>query len=235
MTTHPNLPRSISLFGRDIDDPTILAMIPGATGYGSHRLLMALALAWFQSDPNAGIPPLGMITEMGLGEGSTPFIAAHVARHDAVRLCADTDSAYFTRYFKYMARQEGGVLSAFCLPGGKSGEGRIETRAFDSWDKWAEFYKMSRPGITLIDHAPGERRTIDLARIADTSMFVIVHDSEKIGAGDYKLEPSFAKYKHRLDDYPNGAGTTLVSNFVDVNTAPWVAGLARLREVLQSL
>lgn len=229
MTT-ANLPRSISLFGRDIDDPTIMAMIPGATGYGSHRLLMALALAWFQSDPNGGVPPLGIITEMGLGEGSTPFIAAHVARHKAARLCADTDSAYFARYFEYAVRQEGGVLSAYCSPGSNP-----ETRVFASWDKWAAFYAMSRPDLTLIDHAPGERRTIDLARIADTSMFVVVHDSERDGQGDYKLEPSFARYKYRLDDYPGGAGTTLVSNFVNVNTAPWVAGLARLRSVLASL
>lgn len=229
-TAHPNLPRSINLFGRDIDDPTILAMIPGASGYGSHRLLMALALAWFQSDPNGGVPKLGLITEMGLGEGSTPFIAAHVARHKANRLCADTDSAYFTRYFEYADRQEGGVLSALCY----HASGPL-TKSFADWDTWANFYRMSRPDLTLIDHAPGERRTIDLARIADTSMFVVVHDSEKIGAGDYKLEPSFARYKYRLDDYPGGAGTTLVSNFVDVSAEQWRAGLAKIRAVFQSL
>lgn len=232
MTTHPNLPRSISLFGHDIDDPTILAMIPGASGYGSHRLLMALALAWFQSDPNGGVPPLKLVTEMGLGEGSTPFNAAHVARHKANRLCADTDSAYFTRYFEYVDRQEGGVLSVLCYHGH---ELNYLFKSFPGWDEWAKFYSMSRPDLTLIDHAPGERRTIDLARIADASMFVVVHDSEKIGAGDYKLEPSFAKYKYRLDDYPNGAGTTLVSNFVDVSAPPWQAGLAMLRSVLASL
>lgn len=228
---HPNLPRSISLFGRDIDDPTILAMIPGATGYGSHRLLMALTLAWFQSDPNAGIPPLRMITEMGLGDGSTPFIAAHTARHKANRLCADTDWAYFTRYFEYTDPVHDGVFSALCYHGKDP-----LTKSFPDWDHWSGFYAISRPDLTLIDHAPGERRTIDLARIADTSMFVIVHDSQQTGAADYKLEPSFARYKYRLDDYETCAdGTTLVSNFVDVSTAPWREGLARIREVFLSL
>jgi len=231
--THPGLPKSVSLFGRDIDDPTILAMIPGATGYGSHRLLMALALAWFQSDPNGGVPPLRLITEMGLGEGSTPFIAAHVARHKANRICADSNRAYFSRYF-FEAESRvtaDGVLSAMCYHG-KDPEVTYNV----NWTAWANGYSsMSRPDITLIDHAPGERRTIDLARIADTSMFVVVHDSEKIGAGDYKLEPSFAKYKHRLDDYPGGAGTTLVSNFVNVGADVWRRGLETLRGVFISL
>lgn len=227
----PLLPRSVSLFGRDIDDPTILAMIPGATGYGSHRLLVALALAWFQSDPNGGIPSLRLIAEMGLGDGSTPFIAAHVARHRASRICAETDSVYFTRFFEYAVRQDGGILSASCRPGEK-----VETMAFASWDSWANFFRMARPDITLIDHAPGERRAVDLARIAHTSAFVIVHDSEQGGAGDYKLEPSFARYKYRLNDYPVGdPGTTIVSNFVDVTSDPWSAGLARLRALFGSI
>lgn len=63
--------------------------------------------------------------------------------------------------------------------------------------------------VIFVDHAPGERRIVDMAALADTTEYMLVHDSE---TGSYGYEPVFDTFKYRYDDKTYPTWTTAVSN-----------------------
>ena len=70
--------------------------------------------------------------------------------------------------------------------------------------------------IAFIDHSPGKRRAVDIARVTDAE-YVVIHDSESPNVYDYeKIYPLF-KYRY---DYRPGMGatphTTVLSNKHDL-------------------
>lgn len=73
--------------------------------------------------------------------------------------------------------------------------------------------------VSFVDAAPGEIRADMVRWLRTKSHIVVIHDSEKFGAGDYKLEEPFSEYKYRLDynSTGGGAGATLVSDVIDIS------------------
>lgn len=218
--------KTIDLFGRTIDDPAVLGMIPNATGYGSHRVLLALALAWF--DPKGlRAPRPNCVYEFGMGEGSTPYIAAFCSAHGVNRACFESDPSWFARYF------EPGYISGNVLGGFRANDGK--TTIINGYAGWDSIPIESLPArgidVALVDHAPGQRRKVEIERLREKATFVVVHDTEKDGCGDYQVEDALSSYKFRLDDHPGGAGTTIVSNYIGVSSEPFVIGLLRLRSL----
>jgi hypothetical protein len=74
-------------------------------------------------------------------------------------------------------------------------------------------------GVAFVDHAPAERRRVDLVRLARRARVIVVHDTEDHRYGYGELLDSFA---HRLDYQVHLPWTTLLSNFVDVSL--WTIG-----------
>lgn len=68
--------------------------------------------------------------------------------------------------------------------------------------------------VAFVDHAPAERRGVDIARLARHAQVIVVHDTEdhRYGYGD--LLDTFA---HRLDYCSHRPWTSLLSNFIDVS------------------
>lgn len=108
-----------------------------------------------------------------------------------------------------------------------------ENRTFESYDNgkdWAEKHGSTyvpnnnwdsinpEGGVILIDHAPGERRFIDIERLKDKFDIMVIHDSEPIGAGDYKYENIWHLFKYRVDVKTDGAWATAVSNKIDMSS-----------------
>jgi len=106
-----------------------------------------------------------------------------------------------------------------------------EKRTFESYDNGEEWAKQHgstfvpnnnwdtinpEGGVILIDHAPGERRHVDIVRLKDKFDIMVIHDSEPVGAGDYKLEPLWHHFKYRVDVKTEGAWATAVSNTIDL-------------------
>ncbi len=102
-------------------------------------------------------------------------------------------------------------------------------RPFETYDynkEWAE--RMSATHVTdwdsispegsviLIDHSPGERRRVDLAKLADRFEVIVVHDTEPTGAGDYQVRPLLKQFKYVAEIPTNGAWASVLSNTIDV-------------------
>jgi len=98
---------------------------------------------------------------------------------------------------------------------------------FDNGKEWAkihgskfvEDWGVLNPtgSVILIDHAPGERRVVDIELLKDNFEIIVIHDTEPIGAGDYKYETIWHLFKYRVDVKTDGAWATAVSNTIDVS------------------
>jgi hypothetical protein len=85
----------------------------------------------------------------------------------------------------------------------------------ENWDKDLKIDKHW--GVVFIDHAPGQRRNVEMERLANNADYVIVHDTEPKSDWHYKYSNHFDKYKYRFDytnAYPH---TSVFSNFKDLS------------------
>lgn len=70
--------------------------------------------------------------------------------------------------------------------------------------------------VMLIDHAPGERRKIDIAKFANVAKIIVCHDTEPAADHGYQMRSELAKFKYQVDYQSPGAWASIVSNYVDV-------------------
>ena len=104
------------------------------------------------------------------------------------------------------------------------------TRTFETYDyteHWAKLHGSTyindwdtinpKGSVILIDHSPGERRWIDIQRLKDSFEILVIHDSEPIGAGDYRYENIWHLFKYRIDVKCEGTWATAVSNTIDLS------------------
>ena len=85
----------------------------------------------------------------------------------------------------------------------------------DNWDS----VDASGADVLLIDHAPGERRKIDLPKYKDKVAIIICHDTEPAADHGYQMRQHFNKFKYiaEIKGIKNqGAWATVMSNFLDV-------------------
>jgi len=78
---------------------------------------------------------------------------------------------------------------------------------------WDEI-PVQKASVVLIDHAPAERRIIDIHRFAFSSQIIVVHDTDK--PDYYGYTPVFKKFKYVFKYERYAKSTTLLSNFIDV-------------------
>lgn len=70
--------------------------------------------------------------------------------------------------------------------------------------------------LLFIDHAPGERRKVDIARGSNIAKIIVIHDTEPAADHGYQMRAEIAKFKY-IREYPSpGAWTTMVSNFIEL-------------------
>lgn len=69
--------------------------------------------------------------------------------------------------------------------------------------------------VILIDHSPGERRTIDIPRLADNFEILVIHDSEPAADG-YDVRKHFKDFNYVVELKTTGAWTTALSNTIDI-------------------
>ncbi len=85
-------------------------------------------------------------------------------------------------------------------------------------------------GLLFVDHAPGERRKVDLARAASLATVVVAHDTEPAADHGYGMRDVIkAKYLYAYDFNIQGAWATVMSNFVDVRA--WATRIEELRDL----
>lgn len=66
--------------------------------------------------------------------------------------------------------------------------------------------------VLLIDHAPGERRKIDIKRFSNHCDIMIVHDTEPAADHGYQMRGPLSEFKFIKEYQSAGAWATMVSN-----------------------
>lgn len=137
----------------------------------------------------------GIVVEMGMGYGSTPFLH---------RYCEDNERGLFSyennlEWFRLFESLESKWHSLIFV---------------DSYD-WVIKYHPG-PSILFIDNAPGERRKIDLERFAGNAAIIVCHDTEPAADHGYQMRPILERFKYRKEYQSDGAWATMVSNFIEL-------------------
>lgn len=125
---------------------------------------------------------LGPVVEFGSGYGSTPFLR---------QFCVFAGRDFYSYDSNFDWAQKTG------------------STYIDDWDK---LVLPVRPSVLFLDHAPGERRKVDLKKYANIAEIIVIHDTEPTGAGDYQVRPLFSLFQHCADDPSDAAWTTILSN-----------------------
>lgn len=131
----------------------------------------------------------GDVIELGSGEFSTSLLRKYCEENNRV-------------FYSYDSKKDWAE---------KTGSIYIE-----NWDK-ADIWKTC--GLLFVDHAPGEHRWQAIKKMANLADIVVVHDSEEVGAGDYKLKNIWPLFQYRLNHnrLGPGAGTSSISNKVNLH------------------
>jgi hypothetical protein len=145
--------------------------LPLESGLGSHKLaLLAASILTAQHDKP--------VMEMGCGYYSTILLHRIIVNEQKrFLLSTDTDREWLLKFETNMSSS----LHQF--------------RHINQTSEW-DNVGLDRPrwSIVFIDHKPGERRVIDIIRLANVSDIVIVHDTE---TSSYNYESGLAKYSYR--------------------------------------
>lgn len=130
--------------------------------------------------------------ELGMGDGSTRALHAAAELCDRTVHSYDHDRAWTERYHDLHSDRHAIVHVA----------------SFDECP-----IEKTEWGVALVDHAPAERRAVDIRRLAQHTEVLVVHDSEEPAYGYDRILGLFA---HQAEDRERNPRTLLLSNRVDV-------------------
>jgi len=134
----------------------------------------------------------GLVVEMGCGWGSTPFLTEYCKSKHRELVSYENNYDWFNKLIdkfpdiKFV--QEWNTVHSHCV----------------------------NPAVVFIDHAPGERRKVDITRFANHAQIIVAHDTEPAADHGYKMRSELKKFKYLIDYETDGAWATAVSNYIDV-------------------
>lgn len=139
----------------------------------------------------------GMILELGAGEGSTLALHEVAAATGRTVITLDHDASWIDR-FAHLRTPNHIVLYT------------------PSWTALDNPIVRALPyGVAFVDHAPFERRHVDIAWLAECARVVVVHDTDHEDCGYSKFSGLFRHSAMYRGPVP---WTSVLSNFVDVAT-----------------
>jgi len=167
--------------------------ILAGAGYGTHITPLVAAV----------LATKGHVIEMGMGDYSTPLLHEIIGYQ---RLNAELIPRDPRRLFSFESDKQwlNNFIDLNC---------QWHTIQFvSSWDLVR--IPSKHVSVIFIDHAPAERRKVDIKRCADSAEILVVHDTEKVNY--YGYEPLLSSFRYRFDYERYQKKTTLLSNFMDV-------------------
>lgn len=135
----------------------------------------------------------GYVVELGMGQGSTPFLHQYCKDSGRTLYSYENNVDWFEK----------------CQPFNPDNSFHIT-----DWDVVAELHLT--PPVLFLDHAPGERRQIDLKNFALRAQVIVIHDSEPAADHGYQMRQHKPKFKFWKDFETSGAWASAASNFIDV-------------------
>lgn len=140
--------------------------------------------------------PNGLILELGSGEGSTSALHEVCLATGRPVVTLDNDPTWISRFEHF----------------------RTSDHAIVCVDSWAQLdnpiVRRLPYAIAFVDHAPAERRVVDLAWLADRAKIVVVHDTENPG---FAYDSVFQRFRYSVTYRNYVPWTSVLSNFVDVS------------------
>lgn len=144
--------------------------LTGLTLWNSHLPLLWLALEKTKT---------GAIIEMGCGDGSTNQLHQYAEENDRMLYSFETNLEWLEK-FKHLESKNHKLIHV------------------TDWDLVKSI--CPDPTVILIDHAPGERRIVDVAIFKDINGIQVLHDTQpKPTAADYGWEKIWHLFKYRVD------------------------------------
>lgn len=148
----------------------ITKFLEGVNDWNNHLPLLWLALEETKT---------GDVLELGCGDGSTRQLHEYCANRRFL-YSFDTDLEWLNRFKQY-----------------ESGDHKF-IHIVNDWHKAKD--TCPNPSVVLIDHAPGERRIVDVKRFADINGILVLHDTQPPPtAADYGWERIWSLFKYRVD------------------------------------
>jgi hypothetical protein len=191
--------------------------LQGLDNWNNHRLLLWLAL---EETKNLGALKQDVL-ELGMGEGSTNQLVQYCEATGRILVSCDSNLEWIE---KFARRPESPALTGIVegwwvrnFPG-SSGSWKILYAKDNHWDSIPIGGGGTSWACVLVDHAPGERRWVDILRLKDHAKILVIHDSEPAATG-YMLDKVWPSFKLKVDCHRKdkaGAWASAVSNSIDV-------------------
>lgn len=137
----------------------------------------------------------GDVIEMGMGDGSTKLLHDYCQSKKRNLFSFDSNEDWTKKY--------------------KPLETKSHTiSVIHEWDNVHTIHP--NPSVVLIDHAPGERRHIDVEKYKDINGIIVIHDTEPEADHGYQMSKVFPLFKYVTHFKSDGAWASAVSNSHDV-------------------
>ncbi len=157
------------------------------TGYGTHITPLIAAVMSTYSN----------VIEMGMGDYSTPLlheiIKSEIYHGKDRRLISVESDLAWAKNFEDLKTPWHELLHI---------------------NDWKDFEFPDDISVMFIDHAPAERRIVDIEKFKNRVSVIVVHDTEKTNY--YGYERILSKFKYRFEYERYSKRTTLLSNTIDV-------------------
>jgi len=171
----------------DIDDK--FEFLKDISNWCNHRTLLLLGLE----------NTAGPVLELGTGYGSTIHLHNYCEHHKRYLRSFDSNKDWSDKFVHLQSP----LHDVHCSYGNWDSMDFNPPSGFDRWS------------VVFVDHAPGERRWVDIKRMANSADVIVVHDAEPGHLG-YALDQAWPSFKYKLDHPDDGAWTSMVSNYIDV-------------------
>jgi len=143
----------------------------GIDDWSNHRYLLWLALEETKT---------GDVLELGCGGGSTPYLHQYCKDTKRRLYSFDTEQTWIDEFKQYESKTH-----SF-------------HRIINNWHIAKDI--CPKPSVILIDHAPGERRIVDVSRFESDSGIIVCHDTQpKPTAANYHYELIWPNFKYKID------------------------------------
>ncbi|HDZ13971.1 MAG TPA: hypothetical protein ENH60_03605 [Pricia sp.] len=137
----------------------------------------------------------GPILEMGVGPNSTPYLHYVSDEYHRHVISYEVKPEYYELSKGYQSKWHDIKLS----------DSYNDANIGKQWNGiW---------GVVLIDHAPAERRIVDIMRVKDNAIMIICHDSEMESDWLYRYSEIYPLFKYRFDTNDHPVQTTVLSMF----------------------
>jgi len=176
---------TVFLFGTAFGDANSLRPMAENTRYGTHMAALVTAV----------VNTEGPVLEMGCGDFSTTILHAICSISNRFLLTAETNKDWMELFtdlerdwhkFKYVS-------------------------SVKDWDNVGLEKHWS---VVFIDHAPAERRAVDIKRLRNRTDIFVMHDTQE---PSYRYDPVIATFKYKFVYKRYNVTTTLVSDRIDVH------------------